>query len=62
MMTRHGDKVTIELTVYQFEFLIYALSLAIGRAHRETVQKDLFRLLNAVNEGNPAFVPYEVEQ
>jgi hypothetical protein len=67
-MSRHStfgpERVMIDLSREEFEALLYCLGIALGHAlkeHRLDVADSMFRLTNAVNEGNPGWTPYEVE-
>jgi hypothetical protein len=58
-----GDRVRIELSREQFYRLLLALASSTGEARLrgDTVRfRRLLRLANAVNEGNPAWKPYEI--
>lgn len=61
MMKRTPEGVTIELTSDQFDSLLLQLGYAAGAAtlRGEPLHRFL-RLVNAINEGNPDWTPYEV--
>jgi hypothetical protein len=60
-MKRTPEGVTITLTNEQYEVLILALGFAADGAKDSRLFAAFIRLANAVNEGNPNWVPYEVE-
>ena len=60
------ETVTFELTVDDFLKLLLALGRAAGEADRDRTDRDEFwewiKLANAVNEGNPNWTPYAVDE
>jgi hypothetical protein len=56
-----GDTVIVTLTVNQHEQLLLALGLA-ASALSERDGRWILRLVNAVCEGSPSFVPYAVPE
>jgi hypothetical protein len=61
---REGDTVTITLTVDQSESLMLVLGFALGRALSQPILRpeSILRLTNAINEGNPNWTPYKVDE
>jgi hypothetical protein len=58
---RDGDTVTITLTTDQYEQLVYALGIAAGSFSGRD-GRWIGRLVNAVCEGSPSFLPYTVPE
>lgn len=64
--TRHGENITLEMTVDDYERLLVMMGFALAGA----MEKDRIdgtkmayrwlRFLNDLNNGNPNFTPYEI--
>jgi hypothetical protein len=61
-MKREDGEVTITLTDEQFDRLLLVLGFAIGKSGPDSpISASLILgLVNAINEGNPNWTPYEV--
>jgi hypothetical protein len=60
---RDGDVVTLTMSRDQFNTLLLALGMATGCAHKQAdapMAFSFFCLVNAINDGNPDFTPYNV--
>ena len=63
MMRRENGRVVIEISGDEFDVLMIALGIAAGarigqrESAREIFRLVIFRLVNAINEGNPDFTP-----
>jgi hypothetical protein len=61
--TREDDKVTLEMTVDQWENLLLLTGIALGAIQRSGNPKLFYtwlKFINALNRTNPAFTPYEI--
>jgi hypothetical protein len=62
MFTKTSEGVRVDLTRDEFDKLLVALGIATGALSRIGDTIWLVKLINAVNDGNPDFVPYEVNE
>jgi hypothetical protein len=63
MYRRNGDKITITLDVEKFNELLSALATATGAAYKHGAPRharNIVRLCDAINEGNPSYTPYNL--
>lgn len=60
MMRREGGRVHIELSEDEFTTLLCCVGFAVGATTTREARFSWLRLANAINEGNPAWTPYEV--
>jgi hypothetical protein len=58
--TFDADSVTVEFTRDDYDVLLIILGYATGAAHDPDMQRMMIRFVNAINQGNPSFIPYEV--
>lgn len=62
---RDGDKVTLEMSLDDWERLLFMAGMAIGDAHRRSDMRAFYAelgVVNRINEGNPNFTPYEIPE
>lgn len=62
---RQGDKVTLEMTVDEWERMLLMIGQAAGRAHRDGDTPMFWawmRFANEVNRGNFNFTPHEIPE
>jgi hypothetical protein len=65
MMQREGKRVKIDISDMEFLDLLLCMGTATGFAHREgdtARARRYLKLANAVNLGNPDWVPYKIEE
>lgn len=58
---REGDRVTVEMSVDDWERLVFTVGFAWGYALRENDLNRaqwITRFFDAINEGNPNYTPY----
>jgi hypothetical protein len=66
MMKRENGRVQIDVSVDEWERMLWLTGVAIGGLRREGASIGLFwrhmQLMNSINEGNPEFTPYEIPE
>jgi len=61
MRRENGRRVVIDISEEEFDVLMIALGIAAGsRIGQRESAREIFRLVNTINEGNPDFTPYEI--
>lgn len=63
MFTRNGDRVQLDVSIDDWESLLVVIGIACGVVRSQGDRAGFFgivALANRLNEGNAAFVPYEV--
>lgn len=63
MHTETNSTVRITLTRDEFDLLLLSLGIAAGMASEDNPKlfRSIFRLVNAINDGNPNFTPYQID-
>ncbi len=62
-MKRENGRVLIDISEDEFETLLIVIGYAVGaRSLGEPLPHSWISLTNAVNEGNPRWTPYQVEE
>ncbi len=63
--TRNGNRVTLEMTVGQWESLLMLTGMALGGIY-DPADKEKFygwlQFVNDLNTGNPNFTPYQIPE
>ena len=64
MMRREGGRVVIEISEDEFDLLLIAMGYATAAATTSGLawRNNMLRLVNAINEGNLNYTPYEVPE
>ena len=63
--TEQGDRVTLEMTREDFDWLLIMLGMALRSAMRDGDKQRFYswlRFANELNNNNPNFTPYEIPE
>ena len=55
---REGDRVTVDMSIDDWEILLMRLGFSIGATHASGWDREVIGFVNRLNDGNPGFAPY----